>query len=527
MSDAWKKYEGQVVGGQYPLHELLGSTEHSGVFLTDCTGAEGGKGAIKIIAAGFPGADLQLSAWKQAKQLSHPNLIRAWDSGRCRIGEFDALYIVLERAEEDLSQILPQRSLSADETREMLNPLLDALVYLHGNGLAHGHLKPSNVHAVGDQVKISIDTTATVGEARHGQRKRDVYDAPETESATVATAGDVWSLGVTVVEVLTQHAPTLPAQSGADPNIPEALPQPFLDIARRALWREPKLRWTTGEIAARLNPMAFAATAANTVAAPATAISPLSVPLSPEPAVPLAKLPTIPEKKKGGPQATSGAKPVVVLPNYAIPLVLGAAIVILGIFALPKVLQYRYVTPAATPTAVQPTGAPSKPAEPAVQKQAPKSAKAAVTEPPKVAPEKKPVETPRQETAIAESPAPATLRTDSIAPEATAKPVKEIAGRGEVLEQVLPDVPEKARATIHGTVHVVVKVQVGPAGNVTDTELDNPGPSKYFADLALKAARQWEFSSPEADGHSLPSEWLIRFQFTQMDTKAIPTQVQH
>jgi len=88
----------------------------------------------------------------------------------------------------------------------------------------------------------------------------------------------------------------------------------------------------------------------------------------------------------------------------------------------------------------------------------------------------------------------------------------------------LPDVPEKARATIHGTVHVVVKVQVGPAGIVTDAELDNPGPSKYFADLALKAARQWEFSSPEADGHSLPSEWLIRFQFTQMDTKAIASQ---
>ncbi|PYT48719.1 MAG: hypothetical protein DMG43_16720, partial [Acidobacteria bacterium] len=96
--------------------------------------------------------------------------------------------------------------------------------------------------------------------------------------------------------------------------------------------------------------------------------------------------------------------------------------------------------------------------------------------------------------------------------------------RGEVLDQILPDVSEKARDTIHGTVRVTVRVHVDPAGSVSQAEPDAPGPSPYFADLALNAARRWQFTSPEINGHSVPSEWLIRFEFTPSDTKAFPTQ---
>jgi TonB family protein len=88
----------------------------------------------------------------------------------------------------------------------------------------------------------------------------------------------------------------------------------------------------------------------------------------------------------------------------------------------------------------------------------------------------------------------------------------------------LPEVSEKARATIHGVVRVGVRVKVDPTGNVSEAVLDSPGPSQYFADLAIKAARRWQFTSPEAGGHSTPSEWLIRFHFTPTGTKAIPTQ---
>jgi TonB family protein len=65
---------------------------------------------------------------------------------------------------------------------------------------------------------------------------------------------------------------------------------------------------------------------------------------------------------------------------------------------------------------------------------------------------------------------------------------------------------------------------VDAAGNVTDAELASSGPSKYFADLSVKAARRWVFTPPEIDGRSVPSEWLIQFVFSQSDTKTTPTQ---
>jgi TonB family protein len=92
------------------------------------------------------------------------------------------------------------------------------------------------------------------------------------------------------------------------------------------------------------------------------------------------------------------------------------------------------------------------------------------------------------------------------------------------MEQVLPEVSDKARGTIQGKVRVTVRVHVEPAGNVSPAELDSPGPSKYFADIALQSARRWEFTAPEVNGHSVPSNWLIRFEFSQSGTRAFPKQ---
>ena len=120
---------------------------------------------------------------------------------------------------------------------------------------------------------------------------------------------------------------------------------------------------------------------------------------------------------------------------------------------------------------------------------------------------------------------PTTAAASPIPPAAVrTKAASDVEGRGEVLDQVLPQVPQKALDTIQGTVRVVVKVHVDPAGNVTDTELDTPGPSRYFAGLAEKAARQWKFTGAEADGHGVPSEWLIRFEFVSSGVHAFPKQ---
>src|SRR5208337_4472772 len=68
------------------------------------------------------------------------------------------------------------------------------------------------------------------------------------------TASDVWSLGVTLVEALTQYPPVWDRSTQTEPVVPESIPQPFADIARECLRREPARRCTLGEIKARLDP---------------------------------------------------------------------------------------------------------------------------------------------------------------------------------------------------------------------------------------------------------------------------------
>jgi hypothetical protein len=253
MRDDWKKLEGQVVNKLFPLRRFLGSTSHSAVFLTQSGHAQPKNLAIKFVSAGA-NADSQVSLLHRASKLSHPNLFRLLPGGRCRLADMDLVFVVMEYAEENLGQVLPNRTFTAKGTRELLGPLLDALSHIHSQGLAHSHIKPSNIMAIGNQLKLSSDTVLPLGEPRPANRRADAYDAPEAGTAQVAASSDVWSLGVTLVEILTQHTPTSSQESQTDPIVPPTLPQPFLDIARQCLRRDPSLRWTTAQIAGCLKP---------------------------------------------------------------------------------------------------------------------------------------------------------------------------------------------------------------------------------------------------------------------------------
>ena len=529
MTAIWKQFEGQLVDDEFPLQQLLAGDEHSAVFLTQRGDSTPQKATIKLLPLDPATVDLQLSRWRLVAQLAHPNLLHLHDFGRCRLGDANFLYAVMEFAEEDLSQILPERALTAAETRDMLGPVLDVLVYLHGKGLVHGHIRPSNILATADQLKLSSDSLSSIAESHAPTARPSPYNAPEVAASGLTPASDVWSLGMTLVEALTQRVPVLPP--GVDSNfvLPDTLPQPFLDIARHALLREPRRRWTIAEIAARMNPAAVAAAAGQSLSsAPA---SPLAVPLSSVPAVPAAKLQS-PRYEPSGPKTSSPRQPsaslqpkqTLVLPNYVIPVGV-VLLVLVSIFALPKILGHRAESSSATSSAASaPPASQPKPAVAQPEHRDAPPAKTAASNSAKLAAEKKPAPAPPQSPAASPVPAAAALRTDTFPSANAPAPSSSSPGRGEVLDQVLPDVSEKARATIQGKVRVTVHVHVEPGGTVSSAELDSPGPSRYFADLALQAARRWEFTSPELNGHSAPSDWLIRFEFTQSGTQAFPKQ---
>jgi TonB family protein len=249
-TSAWKAWEGSVVERKFPLKQWLGGSDHSAVFLTEYSSQ---RAAIKLIAADAADPD-QLSRWRVAGQLSHPHLMRIFDSGRTQVNGVPVLYAVMENADDDLAQILPERALAPEEARDLLPPLLDALSYLHGKGLVHGHIRPSNVLAAGDQLKLSSDQVVSPEAVNSNQRRRDLYDAPETAAGIISPACDLWSVGVTLVAALTQNVAFVGEAEQGGPKLPPTIPEPFRGIARECLHLDPRRRCSITEIKARLQP---------------------------------------------------------------------------------------------------------------------------------------------------------------------------------------------------------------------------------------------------------------------------------
>jgi TonB family protein len=418
MTEYWKQWEGQVIADAFPLQQYLGGDGDQAVFLTEYSQPASHKAAIKIVIGSPAETETQLSRWSRAAKLAHPNLLRIYTLGRAQVGDSSLVYLVMEYADESLAQVIPVRPLSAEEARLMLDPTLSVLAYLHGQGLVHGHLKPGKIMATGECLKISSAALSLAGE--HSPLIADAYVAPE---ATASPASDVWSLGITLVEALTQH---VPPRNGAEPNapvVPETIPQPFLEIARECLRSDPGARSTVADIVDRLRP---------------------------------AK----------GIIRHSAAK-------WTYGLAASAGLLLAAVVIVPRLIERQKSVSPAEPVRI--------PQSPSVQ-------------PPQAA-----------------QPAPKTA-TPPLGPRVS----------NEIVQRVLPEVPSQARRTIQGRVRVNVRVRVDPSGKVAEVKLDSAGPSKYFAQLALQAARRWKFAPVSAGDAGRAREWNLHFEFDRTGTRVTP-----
>jgi TonB family protein len=455
----WQQWEGRVIDGRFPLRRYLGGSEHSAVYLTEI---DGSKATIKLIPADAAHTQIQVSRWELASKLSHPHLLRILHTGRWRADdERDMHFAVMEHADENLAEILPSRRLTPAEASEMLILTLDALNYLHLNGLVHGSIKPANIMAVSDELKLTSDGIRPVGESEESAETGNAYDAPENAGGAISPRSDIWSLGMTLVEALTNRLPVWDRTDENDPELPENVPQPFHDIAKHCLSWDPGRRWSITEIRKHLERAPLTAkedvveqeisavAEAQELSAP---VAPGRVPL-PEARETIVEWPGSKGKRRGGRVA--------------------AAVIIALVMIAADVRLFRHNPQPASTTAAQPRAAsPLPPTQPAGLP---------------------------------------TSRTNAGV------------GHGSVAHEVLPDVPRKARDTINGTVNVKVKVAVDTSGAVSHADLVSSGGSGYFANQALQAARKWTFTPPTVDGKTVPSEWSLKFEFMRSGTKSSAT----
>ncbi len=419
---------GRAVDGRFTLLRWLGETDQSIVFLTELEAGE--KAAIKLMPA--DDVEAHLAQWETARILSHPHLMRLFAAGRCTFAGEDVLYVVTEYADEILSDILRQRSLTPEEAWEMLGPILETLSFLHGRNLLHGHLKPSNIMVVGDRLKLSADRLHYASQHDLALSSPDPYVAPDASgSGKISTAADIWSLGVVMVEALTQQPP--PAGSrGRELVVPESVPLPFFDVARKCLRIDPARRPRLEEIRESLDP---------------------------------ARVEDTDLARARQPRAR------MVIAGMLIVAVLMSTAMVIG--------AHRHSGPTVPP----PSSAPS-----------------------------------------AGQPQPAATPTPHQAPAAIAQRPTGPVLKGEVVDRVTPDVPQHITDDIQGHLHVRIDVEVAADGNVANATIASQGPSQYFANRALAAARKWKFKPAEIGSSAVASNWSLEFIFSQDETTITPTE---
>ena len=428
---------GRVVDGKFALVQWLGPSDFGGVFLAELDGLPWKQADVEFIPADAEDAEALTAAWALAAPLSHPHLIRLIDSGRCTIDTGFLIYAITEHPEEVLSEILPERPLTPTEAGEALASIVDALVYLHDNGIVHGHLKPENILVVEDRVKLSSRRLYTAGEPAWHTATRHVYDAPETGNGPISAAADVWSLGVTLVETLTQY-PVWDRSIDGEPIVPASIPEPFDAIVRDCLRTDPARRCTLGDIKERLQQ--FAPPAA--VTEPAQAGEVMTEPT-----------PTEPEAEKHA---------AISIPSrHRAPAMLAAVFFLVALTAT-LVVRSHHVQPTQPSSDHRPlpTGQPTLPASQAAL--------------------------PAKSAQARSNPIPGNQGS------------KRAATTSEVAERAMPDLLPSAVQSIRGEVNVTVRITVDAGGNVESASLDSPGPSKYFAKTSLQAAQSWKFKPAQA-----------------------------
>jgi len=140
------------------------------------------------------------------ERLSHPHLVRGYDTLRAPLPA-----VVMETLRgETVAHLVDRRArrLSAAELGHLGVHLCSAVSYLHGEGILHLDLKPSNVIAESGRAKI-IDLSLA---RPPGRMKPGIgtwcYMAPEqARGGAVGPAADVWGVAGVLYEAATGLAP--------------------------------------------------------------------------------------------------------------------------------------------------------------------------------------------------------------------------------------------------------------------------------------------------------------------------------
>lgn len=260
---------GEVIGGRYRIVRLIGRGGTADVYEARDE-RSGGPVAIKVVRSNDPEFARRLVEEARAlESLDGPGLVRLLDTGM--VG--DLAFLVMDYVDgASIAQSLKDGPLGAPATASMAASVARTLSYVHGRGVVHRDVKPSN---------ILRSTSGEVWLADFGIAKFDdastitapgttigtvIYMAPEQlDGKRVGPSADIWSLGIVILECLTgrrvfEGSPSeIVAKRLTGPVIlPADLPAPWAVLLGGMLDPRPERRLSGAEVASLLETPPYA-----------------------------------------------------------------------------------------------------------------------------------------------------------------------------------------------------------------------------------------------------------------------------
>lgn len=200
------------------------------------------------------------------ERLGHPHLVRAYETLHGPHGPV----VVLETLEgETLSALIARRArrLPAAEVAWLGLHLCSALHYLHGEGLLHLDLKPSNIVSdLGRATLIDLSLARAPGRVPRGLGTAEYLSPEQARGGTATAATDAWGLGAVLFAAATAQRPFAARAGGASYEQLERraarvrtlrrLPRPLADAIDACLEPHPADRPALGDLVAALEAVA-------------------------------------------------------------------------------------------------------------------------------------------------------------------------------------------------------------------------------------------------------------------------------
>ncbi len=245
----------------YRIEGFVGAGGMGEVYLGIHTGLER-YAAIKVLNLSSMDSSLSIRFQNEARlqsSLHHPNIATLYDYKQ--IG--DRLLIFMEFVDgESLEDLVGRKFFSVDEALLVFYSIVEAVAFVHSNGVIHRDIKSQNIKLTSAGVPklldfgIAKDSKSSKLTRTGGIVGTPNYIAPEQlsgEKPTVST--DIWALGVLLYELLTGNMPFQADNLGAlcdQIRIGEfypievsnsAVPDSVINIAEKCLESDPTKRY--------------------------------------------------------------------------------------------------------------------------------------------------------------------------------------------------------------------------------------------------------------------------------------------